>query len=162
MFTEAPKAESRWGLKAAVAATVIVTGSLSWMAASKHSGADAVSGELLAKAALPSATEFRAPNNSEVQMFKLTIRPGGSGGWHSHSGPVLVTVTQGTASWYEAQGASCTRRTVKQGQATVEPPGVIHNTRNEGKRDLIIHGVSMRPHGSQPATPQLRPADCPH
>jgi quercetin dioxygenase-like cupin family protein len=161
-LTEAPNAGRRWGLKAAVGATVIATGSLSWMAANKHSDAAKLSGELLAKATLPSATQFHTPDNGEVQVFKLTIHPGGTGGWHSHSGPVIVNVTQGTATFYEAHGSSCTRRTIDRGQATVEQPGVIHTTRNEGQRDLIIHGVSIRPKGSQPGTWQLRPAKCHH
>ncbi|MCU1450727.1 MAG: cupin [Acidimicrobiales bacterium] len=162
LLAEAPKTESRWGLKAAVAATVIATVSLSWMAATKHSGDNKLTGELLAKATLPSATQFRAADNTEVQVFKLTVRPGGTGGWHSHSGPVIVNVTQGTASFYEAHGSSCSKRTIERGQAFVEQPGVIHTTRNDGKRDLIIHGVSMRPKGSQPGTWQVRPANCHH
>lgn len=150
------------GLKAAVVTTVVVTGSLSWMAASKHADAAKLSGEVVANTTLPAGTQLHAPENAEVQVFKLTIHPGGSGGWHSHSGPVLVNVTQGTASFYEAHGSSCTRRTIDHGQAFVEQPGVIHTTRNEGKRDLVIHGVSFRPKGSQPGTWQARPADCHH
>src|SRR4051812_22697338 len=150
------------GLKAAIAATVIVTGSLSWMAARKHSDAAKLSGEVLANTRLASATEFHAADDAHVQVFKLTIHPGGTGGWHSHSGPVLVNVTQGTATFYEAHSSSCIRRTIEHGQAFVEQPGVIHTTRNEGKRDLVIHGVSLRPKGSQPGTWQTRPADCHH
>jgi quercetin dioxygenase-like cupin family protein len=150
------------GLKTAVVATVIVTGSLSWMAAKKHSDAAKLSGEIVANTKLSADTQLHVPENAEVQVFKLTVHPGGSGGWHSHSGPVLVNVTQGTASFYEAHGSSCTRRTIDHGQAFVEQPGVIHTTRNEGKRDLIIHGVSFRPKGSQAGTWQARPVNCHH
>src|SRR4051794_15442978 len=102
--TEEPRAkvERRRGLKAAVLATVVVTGSLSWMAARKHADAAKLSGELLAKATLPDSTQFRAPDDAEVQVFKLTIHPGGTGGWHSHPGQVIVNVTQGAATFYEA------------------------------------------------------------
>lgn len=163
LFTESPrKSERRWGLKLAVVATVVATGSLSLLAAHKRSDAKKLSGELLAKATLPTATQIQAPADAEVQVFKLTIHPGGTGGWHSHSGPVIVNVTQGTATFYEAHGRSCTKRTIDKGKAFVEQPGVIHTTRNEGKRDLVIHGVSIRPKGSQPGTWQLRPADCHH
>jgi quercetin dioxygenase-like cupin family protein len=161
-LTEAPRSGRRWGLTAAAAATVVATGSLSLMAAHKHSDAAKLSGEVLAKATLPSSTQLHTPPDAEVQVFKLTIHPGGTGGWHSHSGPVIVSVTQGTATFYEAHGSSCTRRTIPRGQATVEQPGVIHTTRNEGKRDLVIHGVSIRPKGSQPGTWQTRPANCHH
>jgi quercetin dioxygenase-like cupin family protein len=150
------------GLKAAVVTTVVITGSLSWMAARKHSDAAKLSGEVVADTKLPAGTQLHVPENTEVQVFKLTVHPGGSGGWHSHSGPVLVNVTQGSASFYEAHGSSCTRRTIDHGQAFVEQPGVIHTTRNEGKRDLVIHGVSFRPKGSQPGTWQARPANCHH
>jgi quercetin dioxygenase-like cupin family protein len=161
-LSEGPVVGRRWGLKAAVVATVILTSSLSWMAAKKHSDAAKLSGEVLANATLPSATQFRTADDAQVQVFKLTIHPGGTGGWHSHSGPVLVSVTQGTATFYEAHGSSCARRTIDHGHAYVEQPGVIHTTRNEGKRDLVIHGVSLRPKGSPPGTWQPRPADCHH
>ena len=160
--SQAPEVGRRWGLKAAIVATVVVTGSVSWMAATKHSDAAKLSGEVLANATLPSATQFHTTDDAQVQVFKLTIHPGGSGGWHSHSGPVLVTVSQGTATFYEAHGSSCTRRTIDHGQAFVEQPGVVHTTRNEGKRDLVIHGVSLRPEGSQPGTWQARPVNCHH
>ena len=150
------------GLKSAVVATVIVTGSLSWMAAKKHADAAKLSGEVVANTKLPEGTQLHVPENAEVQVFKLTIHPGGTAGWHTHSGPVLVNVTQGTASFYEAHGSSCTRRTIDHGEAFVEQPGVIHTTRNEGKRDLIIHGVSFRPKGSQPGIWQTRPVGCHH
>jgi quercetin dioxygenase-like cupin family protein len=161
-LSEAPKVGRRLGLRAAVAATVILTGSVSWMAAKKHSDAAKLSGEVLANAKLPAGTQLHVPENAEVQVFKLTIHPGGTGGWHSHSGPVLVNVTQGTATFYEARGSSCTRRTIGRGEAFVEQTGVIHTTRNEGKRDLVISGVSLRPKGSQPGTWQTRPANCHH
>jgi quercetin dioxygenase-like cupin family protein len=150
------------GLKAAVAATVIVTGSVSWMAANKHADAAKLSGEVYANAKLPAGSHLQVPENAETQVFKLTIHPGGSGGWHSHAGPVLVNVEQGTATFYEAHGNSCTSRTISRGEAFIEQPGVIHTTRNEGKRDLVIYGISVRPKGSQPGTWQTRPVDCHH
>src|SRR6478609_122714 len=112
LFIESPTRERRWGLKLAILATVVITGSLSFMAAHKRSDAKKLSGELLAKATLPDATQIHAPADAEVQVFKLTIHPGGTGGWHSHSGPVIVNVTQGTASFYEARGSGCVKRTI--------------------------------------------------
>lgn len=161
-LSESPRVGRRWGLLAAAVATVVLTGSLSWMAARRHSDAAKLSGEVLANATLPSATQLHAVDDAQVQVFKLTIHPGGTGGWHSHSGPVLVDVQQGAATFYEAHGNSCTRRTIDRGHAFVEQPGVIHTTRNEGKRDLVIYGVSLRPHGSQPGTWQDRPVNCHH
>lgn len=160
-FTATTKAERRWGLTAAIVATVVVTGSLSAMAAAKRSGEN-VSGEMLAKAALAEATQVHSSPDSEIQMFKLTIEPGGSGGWHSHPGHVIVTVTQGTATFYEAAGTSCVRKTYKTGEAAVEAPGVVHVTRNETKRDLVIHGVNIRPKGTKPGVWEFRPRDCHH
>jgi quercetin dioxygenase-like cupin family protein len=161
-MTEQLKMRRNLGFKTAVVATVVVTGSLSWMAARKHADAAKLSGEVVAETKLPAGPQLHVPDNAEVQVFKLTIHPGGTGGWHSHSGPILVNVTQGTASFYEAHGSSCTLKTIDHGQAFVEQPGVIHTTRNEGKRDLVIHGVSFRPKGSQPGTWQARPVNCHH
>ena len=162
MNTDAPAAPRRRGLKAAVAATLAVTGSFTFLAATKSSPpAPDVTAKTLAASTTAADMDLSTKGPSDVEMFTLTVRPGGGSHWHSHRGPVLVSVTQGTLTVYRANGASCTKHTYKPGQAALETPGVVHITRNEAKVPLLLHVVSILPKGSDPGTPERRPADCP-
>jgi quercetin dioxygenase-like cupin family protein len=161
MNTDAPTAAGRRGLKAAVAATLAVTGTLTFLAATKNDPpAPDVIAKTIAASTTPADMEMSTQGPSDVAMFTLTVRPGGGSRWHTHRGPVLVSVTEGTLTVYRASGASCTKHTYKPGQAVLETPGVVHITRNEAKVPLILHVVSILPKDSTAGTPQRRPADC--
>lgn len=67
-----------------------------------------------------------APSDFVVQ--DVALAPGGYSGWHSHPGPVLITVKAGTASWYDAD---CVLHTYTAGMAFIEDAGANHFVRNE-------------------------------
>jgi hypothetical protein len=50
----------------------------------------------------------------------ITIAPGGTTGWHSHPGPVLVTVKAGALKLVYANDATCEGRTYTAGQSFVD------------------------------------------
>lgn len=58
----------------------------------------------------------------------VTIDPLGSSGWHSHPGLVLVTVTSGTVTFYEAD---CSSKVHATGTSFVESDGDTGLARNE-------------------------------
>lgn len=78
------------------------------------------------------AFEFEAEVKPEVDMVVRThaYAPGGSTGWHTHPGPVFVTVTEGEVTFYEADDPTCTPRVVREGQGYVDT-GRGHIGRNE-------------------------------
>ncbi len=76
--------------------------------------------------------------NEDVVMRQLTVAPGGSTGWHSHPGPTIVIVQQGTVSLYEASDPTCTAQTFAAGQGFVEGPGDVHISRNEGTTPFVM------------------------
>jgi hypothetical protein len=51
---------------------------------------------------------------------QITIAPGGTTGWHSHPGPVLVTVKAGALKLVYANDRSCKGRTYTAGQSFVD------------------------------------------
>ena len=71
---------------------------------------------------------LKTKDDTDVGADRLTVQPQGYSGWHSHPGPVLVTVTQGTVEWYDE--ALCTAHTYTVGQSYIEPAGRAHNVRN--------------------------------
>ncbi|MFB9843572.1 cupin domain-containing protein [Mucilaginibacter ginsenosidivorans] len=54
---------------------------------------------------------------------KVTFQPGARTIWHAHAGGQVIVVTSGTA-WYQEKGKP--KQIIKQGEAVVCPPGVMH------------------------------------
>lgn len=48
----------------------------------------------------------------DMLVTSITVDPGGSFGWHTHPGPVLVAVSKGTLAVYQADGSRCPRSTL--------------------------------------------------
>jgi len=83
---------------------------------------------------------------SDIIVTDQALAPGGYGGWHSHPGPVIVTVSEGTASFYESD---CVRHDYPAGTAFIEDAGVVHNLRNESTTDrLRLANVFILPAGA--------------
>lgn len=43
----------------------------------------------------------------DVATQMITFEPGGQSGWHSHSGPVFISVIEGTMTFYEGDDPDC-------------------------------------------------------
>jgi quercetin dioxygenase-like cupin family protein len=91
----------------------------------------------------------------------ITVDPGGTFGWHSHPGPVLVTVNKGTFTLYRAHGSSCAKSTFGPGDAFVEPGGDVHLGRNEGSEPVALNAIFLAPTGTNNfLLPQQEPKAC--
>ena len=103
----------------------------------------------------------------ETAFQELKIAPGGHTGWHSHPGPTLVSITQGTGTLYHAGMAAdgCHGRVYRVGSGFFQPPAEVHNMRNEGTEPLVLHAVYVLPQGTSNAAiriDQPQPANCPN
>ena len=86
----------------------------------------------------------------------------GYSGWHSHPGPVLITVKSGTATWYEASDPDCTPHVYPAGSAFVEPMNSVHTVQNEGDvEELELFGTFIIPVGADRRIDQPQPSQCP-
>jgi quercetin dioxygenase-like cupin family protein len=58
--------------------------------------------------------DFRAHSTEPIDIVvrQHDYAPGSSTGWHSHPGPVFITVTKGTLTYYEYDDPSCTAHVV--------------------------------------------------
>jgi quercetin dioxygenase-like cupin family protein len=74
----------------------------------------------------------------DMLATSITVAPGGTFGWHTHPGPVLVAVANGTLSLYEAHHGGCRTRRVTAGQGFVEGGGDVHLANNEGTAPVRI------------------------
>jgi quercetin dioxygenase-like cupin family protein len=83
----------------------------------------------------------------EVAVQRIVAVPGATFGWHSHPGPTIVTVRQGTLSFYHAE--DCTHRiNYAAGQSFSNLPSEIHLARNEGTVDLVVYASYFVPAGT--------------
>jgi quercetin dioxygenase-like cupin family protein len=102
-----------------------------------------------------------AKDASQVVFQNLSFAPGGHTGWHSHPGPVVVTVKSGTLTYYEGSGP-CVGREYPAGSAFLDPgKGHVHIARNEGpetvETSVVYFGV---PEGESPRIDAPAPGNC--
>jgi quercetin dioxygenase-like cupin family protein len=80
-----------------------------------------------------------APDAGEVVVQEVTIGPGCTTGWHSHPGPVVVVVKQGTLTYIRADNGACTATPYSAGTAFVDPgQGHQHTAFNFGSENLVL------------------------
>lgn len=80
-----------------------------------------------------------APSAGEVVVQEITIAPGGTTGWHSHPGPVVVVVKAGTLMYVRAVGDECIQTPYTAGTAFVDPgQGHAHTAFSVGSENLVL------------------------
>ncbi len=99
--------------------------------------------------------EVKAKSHLDVVVRTHDYAAGGSTGWHTHPGPVFVSVLQGQVTFYEADDPACTPHVVSAGQGYVDT-GRGHLGRNETgqpARDVtvILAPVNLPFRGELPA-----------
>jgi quercetin dioxygenase-like cupin family protein len=88
----------------------------------------------------------RVRGDSDLYVTKHIFQPNGQTGWHSHPGPSLITVIEGTLTVYHDD---CTSETYTAGESFTDLGcGDIHNVRNEGATEAIDVAVQIVPHGA--------------
>lgn|SRR6266498_704422 len=74
---------------------------------------------------------IHAPELQETVLQQIIIGPGGSTGWHSHPGPVVVLIKAGELTFYSSEDPTCTPRTYLAGEAFIDQgQGHVHLARN--------------------------------
>jgi quercetin dioxygenase-like cupin family protein len=93
--------------------------------------------------------KLQTQGDIEVAYQRITIEPGGTLGWHSHPGPTVVTVFQGTLSFYHAEECT-TEIEYLTGQSFSNLPDEIHMARNEGTQPVVVFASYYVPLQSPP------------
>lgn len=152
--------------RAAALALVAVLGSVVVVQATPGSGAV---GTILARGTLDAGVKVHTPDlklktrdDVDVVTQAITVAPGGHTGWHSHPGPVFVTVEAGTLTFYDADDPTCTGGTYAAGDTFVDRGGGhVHIARNEGSTDLVLYATYLLPAGAGLRTDAANPGVCP-
>ena len=99
----------------------------------------------------------RSEDPSRTVVARFTVQPGAQFPWHSHAGPVVVNVVQGTLVYIEADG--CVERPYPAGTAFVDPGhGHVHSAVNEGVEVVVLVATFFE---APAAGPLLIPAEAP-
>jgi quercetin dioxygenase-like cupin family protein len=95
-----------------------------------------------------SATGIKLKTHGPVDFVtqQITIAPGGTTGWHSHPGPVLVTVKSGALTIVYADDPTCGGRTYTAGESFVDRGDeTVHTARNLGTTPVELWGTYLVP-----------------
>jgi quercetin dioxygenase-like cupin family protein len=99
--------------------------------------------------------KLHAQGPSNVLVAKMTLDPLGEVGWHTHAGPVILVVTQGTLTQYHTNGCVSTHPPQS---VIVEEKGEIHKIVNHSG-SVIAEGYAtfILPPNTPPLVPVAEP-----
>jgi mannose-6-phosphate isomerase-like protein (cupin superfamily) len=141
----------------AVAATALATGSSGFTTEQLSLGRF---GEIDVKT---NDVKMKTKADSDVYVVRNTVVPGGQSGWHFHPGPSLITVKEGTATFYDGDDPTCTPRVYPAGTGVIDDavdPSHVHLLRNEGSVDLVTVTVQILPAGAPRRIDAPNPGNC--
>lgn len=107
-----------------------------------------VSGTVVAKGTSAGKLKVTTPNGrTDVTFRTITVEPGGSTGWHTHSGQVIAVVKSGTLT---RTMDDCSVEVISAGSSFIEPSGAEHRHigRNLGTEPVVIWATYLLPEGS--------------
>lgn len=109
--------------------------------------------------------QIKATSNTDLTVANVVVVPGGTSGWHSHPGPVLIIVKTGTLKFYRPipGHSGCSSEVYNAGSAYIEEGGDVGVLRNEGSIDGTLTVVFFAPAGAATRIDQPAPGgNCDH
>ncbi len=99
----------------------------------------------------------------DIATQMITFDPGGQSGWHTHPGPVFISVIEGTMTFYEGDDSDCQPMVLHAGEGFVDGQTNrhAHIARNETAlpaRNLVTY---FAPPGAALRNDAPNPGNCP-
>lgn len=103
---------------------------------------------------------LQSPDDSRIRASMQKFAPGGTSGWHTHAGPVIVVVTAGVLTSYDTD---CEKHEFPAGTAFIEYGGRkdVHVSRNEQAVDLEFLAMQITGVDAPARIDAPQPAGCP-
>lgn len=114
----------------------------------------------VAAALIPGPIDIDRRHASNVVTVRLDIKPGGTTGWHSHPGAVLVQVVSGAVTLTHASHGRCLSQVVGAGHGFFEKPGAVHEAGNRQLEPAVLFATFVLPQGAPPADAAAVPSAC--
>lgn len=122
---------------------------------------DPVAAKLRVRLDGKAATVLNMPDPSRVAVARITVQPGAQFPWHTHPGPVIVTVAQGELVYVNA--SDCVQRPYPAGTSFVDPGrGNVHTAYNPLQEVTILVATFFEVPATGPLTltEGITPPDC--
>ncbi|MFF5896544.1 cupin domain-containing protein [Streptomyces argenteolus] len=119
-----------------------------------------VSGTVVAQGTSEGKLKIKPPHGpTDVTFREITVQPGGSTGWHTHSGQLIAVVKAGTLT---RTLDDCSVEVTPAGTSFIEPAGSNHRHigRNLGTEPVVLWVTYLLPEGSA-LSYDAEAADCP-
>src|SRR5437870_4886217 len=104
--------------------------------------------------------ELKSHDNTDLAVANIGIAAGGSSGWHSHPGPVLVVVKSGTITRYGADNPGCAADVYGPGTSFTEQGGLVANATNQGAEPVVGVATFLAPPGAALRIDAAKPENC--
>jgi hypothetical protein len=142
----------RMTLLAAATAAAALAALAGFVAATRAEAPSGVTPTVLARGTFP-PFNVRSDPHGTIDGFRAhSIAPmdiivrrhdyavGSTTGWHSHPGPIFITVTQGTLTYYERDDPTCSPHEISAGHGFVDDGGghVVRNLSGAPAQDVSV------------------------
>jgi hypothetical protein len=97
----------------------------------------------------------------DVAVQTIVFPPGAHSGWHSHPGPVFISVVSGTMTFYEADDPDCEPVVRHAGEGFLDTGEHAHIARNETAEPATNVVVYFAPPGAPLRIDKPDPGTCP-
>jgi hypothetical protein len=105
--------------------------------------------------------EVEAKPALDVATQIITFQSGGHSGWHSHPGPVFISVMSGRMTFYESDDPTCQPIVRTAGQGYLDTGEHAHIARNETWDPATNVVTYFAPPGAALRIDQPNPGNCP-
>jgi len=104
----------------------------------------------------------RVKDSAETVVQHIVVQPGGFTGWHTHPGPAVAIVAEGTLTLYQGKDRHCRGWDYGPNETFVDPgQGNVHGARNEGSTPAIVYVTYFDvPPGASPFIAADNPGHC--
>jgi len=97
----------------------------------------------------------------DVAVQTITFQPGGHSGWHSHPGPVFISVVSGEMTFYESDDPDCKPTIRRAGEGFLDTGEHAHIARNETGAPATNVVTYFAPPGAALRIDEPNPGNCP-
>jgi hypothetical protein len=104
---------------------------------------------------------IKARTDVDIATQVITFASGGNSGWHKHPGPVFISVTSGTMTFYDSGDRDCSPVVVTAGHGFVDVGEHAHIAVNESGLPATNVVTYFAPVGVPLRIEQPQPANCP-
>ena len=96
---------------------------------------------------------------SRTAVAKITVQPGARFPWHTHAGPVVVSIDQGALTYVE--GDDCHEHSYDEGEAFVDSGhGHVHSAYNPGTTETVLYATFFEAPNDGPLSIPAPTPDC--